>query len=257
MSLTSTYTPRLHQRILDILLPARCISCAALVAENGTVCSVCWNKLTFITDPVCRMCGLPFDFKIEGEALCGACTARPPKFTRARAALCYDEHTHPLITHFKYHDRLHYKNLLATWMLQAGEALLKQADMLVPVPLHRIRLFQRRYNQSAILAYALQNMWRARSGMTLPVRTDILIRSKHTPPQATLTRIQRRKNVRGAFITSPAKKHMLENKRILLIDDVMTTHATADACAAALRRAGAEEVMVLTLARTRPEENMV
>lgn len=248
---------------LDALLPPQCLSCAELVSEPGTLCADCWTGLRFIAAPHCRICGWPFeadphDLKsLAGEAsaesppadlICGACLREPPPFDRARAVLAYDDASRGLILGFKHADRTHAAPAFARWMARAGAELLPTADIIAPVPLHWSRLLARRYNQAALLANGLAKLTGKRS---VP---DLLIRRRRTPPQGRLSRSERLRNVAGAFAVRLARETDVRGRRIMLVDDVLTTGATVAACAIALRRAGAASIDVLSLARViRPE----
>ncbi|TWA71512.1 ComF family protein [Azospirillum brasilense] len=229
--------------ILDTLLPPRCLCCGGSVDRQGGLCAPCWNGLTFIAPPLCTCCGTPFDFALEGEPLCGACIAEPPLFACARAVLAYDDGSRPLVLGFKHGDRIHAAGAYGAWMARAGAELLADADLLAPVPLHRLRLFRRRYNQAALLAQA------AGRQAGRPVVPDLLVRRRSTPSQGGLDRSGRRRNVKGAFAVRPGLEPRVAGKRIVLVDDVLTTGATLSECARVLLRAGAERVDALTLAR--------
>jgi ComF family protein len=233
---------RLASSVIDILLPPRCLACGAAVTAAATLCADCWRGLTFLSAPCCACCGLPFEFDLGESALCGDCVRRQPAFDRARAALRYDDASRKLILGFKHGDRLHPAPAFGQWLKRAGADLIGDADLAVPVPLHWTRLFARRYNQAAILALAL----RAAGGP--PVAPDALIRTRRTRPQGKGNREARRRNVAAAFALKPGIA--VEDKRIVLIDDVFTTGATASECARLLKRRGAARVDVLTLART-------
>jgi ComF family protein len=230
---------------LDVVLPALCLLCRKPISAAGGLCPSCWGDLTFLGPPQCDRCGLPFPF--DQGPLCGECLRRAPAFSRARAVMHYDEHAKRLILRFKNADRIHAAPILATWLARAGAELLPEVDVLVPVPLHWRRLFRRRYNQSALLARALARQ----SGV--PWLPDTLRRVRATPTQGGLGARQRRLNVRGAFAVPPHCRARIAGKRALLIDDVLTTGATLDAAARALRRAGAADVFALALARVSKE----
>ena len=235
-------TPRRWRHIvLDALLPPRCLACTEAVDVPGRLCAACWADVDFITAPHCATCGLPFAFDEGAEAVCGACAAETPAFDRARAVLRYNGVARSLVLGFKYGDRTHAAPSFAGWIGRGGGALVDHAEVVTPVPLHRWRLFSRRYNQSALLAREI-----AHAG-GLDFAPDLLRRTRHTPSQGGLNRRQRLLNVRGAFTLRRGRS--VAGRRVLLIDDVMTTGATVNACAKALKRAGAETVDVLTLAR--------
>jgi ComF family protein len=230
-------------RLLDIVLPPRCLKCAATVDANGALCARCWSEVGFLAQPHCAACGLPFEFDLGADALCGACAREPPVFERARAAFRYEDASKDLILRFKHADRTDSAPAFARWMARAGAALLAEADLIAPVPLHWMRLFVRRYNQAALLTSALARL----SGK--PAVNDLLVRRRRAPSQGGLGAAARRRNVAGAFAVHPRHRDLVEDRRVLLVDDVLTTGATVSACAAVLLRAGARAVDVLTLAR--------
>lgn len=228
---------------LDALLPPQCLKCRAAVDRQGLLCPACWREVTWLAAPLCAACGFPFEHDEGPGALCGACTRARPVFDRARAAFAYDEGSKPLVLGFKHGDRIEGAPAYGRWLARAGAELLADADLIAPVPLHRWRLLRRRYNQAALLAQALS---RASGKPWLP---DLLARVKATRSQGGLGRAGRAENVRAAFAVRPKRRPAAEGRRILLVDDVYTTGATATACARALLRAGAAAVDVLTLAR--------
>lgn len=228
---------------VDALLPPRCLACGCVVERPGALCPDCWEAVDFIAPPLCAACGYPFAFAMEAEALCPECIRDRPAYDRARAVMTYDDASKRLLLGFKHGDRTDGAPAYAAWMARAGAALVAEADLILPVPLHWLRLFRRRYNQSALLAQALAR----RCG--LPVATGLLRRTRNTPPQGHLPRGARRRNVAGAFAAAPGARARLEGRRVLLIDDVLTTGATVEVCARLLKRQGAAAVDVLVLAR--------
>jgi ComF family protein len=228
---------------LDLMLPPRCLACHGAVARQGALCARCWSGLQFLGDPQCLSCGLPFDFDPGEPSRCGGCMRRPPPFDKARAALAYDEASRPLLLGFKHADRTHAAPPFGQWLARAALDLLGETEVIVPVPLHRWRLVRRRYNQAALLAHALG---RARG---LPVEADLLVRRRATPSQAGRSRLARQRNVQGAFAVRPGRGGAIRGRRVLLVDDVLTTGATVAECARVLNRAGAGAVDVVTLAR--------
>ncbi|MEO5375274.1 MAG: ComF family protein [Alphaproteobacteria bacterium] len=231
---------RAGRRALDLLLPPQCLACGSLVDEPGALCASCWTRIQFIVSPFCACCGLPFELDPGAEALCGACIRERPPFSRARAVMRYDDASKALILSFKHGDRTDSAPAFGRWLARAGADLLAGTEVLVPVPLHRWRLFTRRYNQAALLATEL-----GRIG-AVPVAPDVLARHRHTPPQSG-NRSDRAHNVRGAFVVT--RPDAVAGRAVLLIDDVFTTGATLAECARVLRAAGATRVDVLALAR--------
>jgi len=230
--------------LLNILFPPQCLNCDTLVPAQGTLCLPCWGQVQFITDPCCERCGLPFEFAYAQQGLCGACLRQPPSFARARAVMRYNEASRQLVLKLKFQDQTLLAGTLAAWMASAGRDLLEQSEVIVPVPLHYWRFVARRYNQSALLAQNIGRIGR------VPVAVDALRRVRHTVPQTGLTRNQRLENVRGVFKVAPRRGAKVRGKRVLLVDDVMTTRATIEECSKALLAGGAQAVHVLTLART-------
>jgi ComF family protein len=230
------------RRSLDVALPRLCPGCRDLVADDG-VCPACWSKLAFIAPPYCPRLGIPFAYDPGPGILSMQAIADPPAYQRARAAVRYDDTSRALVHAFKYGDRLDLAPLLGRWMARAGQELFTDADALVPVPLHWRRLWMRRFNQSAALAGAVSKI------TGIAVTHSALRRVKATPQQVGLSRAERASNVQGAFRVAPAARAKVAGRRLILIDDVLTSGATSGACARALLRAGAAQVDVLVLAR--------
>lgn len=226
---------------LDALLPPQCLCCGDLVGEPGALCPACWERIDFIAPPLCARCGAPFELDAGTAALCGGCVRQPPIFERARAVFVYDDPGKGLVLRFKHADRTDMAPSFARWMARAGAELLADADLITPVPLHWTRLLRRRFNQAALLANQLARL----SGR--PAAPRLLIRRRRTKPQGTMGRDERGRNVRGAFAVRDP--WAVAGRRVLLIDDVLTTGATLSECTRALLKAGACAVDVLTLAR--------
>jgi ComF family protein len=236
---------QLWQSAVATIAPPCCLMCRKPVMHHPAVCADCFTRITFIGSPRCGQCGTMLETGSTDDGTCGACLAEPPAFQRAMAACVYDEASQPLVTRLKYADAVHLAPLLAGWMLRHGEAMLAGADMLVPVPLHPSRLRSRMFNQSALLAEAIGKK------ALLPVRQAALLRQRATKPQAGLSKRARKKNVAGAFVPGNVP---VEGQCVVLVDDVLTTGATLNACARALLKAGAREVRVLVFARRMEEE---
>ncbi len=227
--------------MLNAVLPPQCLACNAAVDSPGNLCAGCFSTFTFITPPYCECCGVPLETPVIEDVFCGSCLRERPAFGQARAVFLYTDTSKHLVLKLKHGDRTDAAASLARWMQRAGASLIDGCDVILPVPLHRWRLLSRMYNQSALLANAL--------GRTTgkPVIPDALVRVKATPIQGGLDRAARRKNVARAFAVKNPKD--IEGKRMLLIDDVLTTGATASACAKTLLAAGAASVNVLVIAR--------
>ncbi len=242
----------LAARLLDLVFPPLCIKCRAPVSDAGHLCADCWLTVAFLDGPCCVRCGLPFEIDPGADTTCAACYARPPAFDCARAVMRYEETSSALILGFKRADRLELAPPFARWLERSGRLLLEEADLIVPVPLHPWRLWQRRFNQSAILAQALSE------SCGIPSDPLLLRRLRPTPSQGAMPSAKaRRRNVHGAFRVAPGSE-ALRGRNVLLVDDVMTTGATADACARALKRAGAAKVFALSLARVvRPQTDII
>lgn len=196
-----------------------------------------------MTGSLCARCGAPFEIDVDAGQVCGACLADPPAYDRARAAIEYGDATRDFVLALKHQGRRDGLATFGGWMASAGAQLLSEADLLVPVPLHYRRLVVRGFNQSVWLAAAVSRQ----SGV--PLGRDVLVRTRPTPSQAGLSADGRRRNVQGAFRVRPSRERRLKGRRVILLDDVLTTGATVEACARALKRSGAAEVDVLTLAR--------
>jgi ComF family protein len=227
---------------LDIALPTLCVACREPVAGEG-VCPDCWSKLAFIERPYCPRLGIPFVYDPGPDMLSMEAIANPPAYRRARAAVRYDEVAKVLVHALKYQDRTDLAPTMGRWMGRAGRNLLEEADVLIPVPLHWRRGWSRRYNQSGALARIIAH----HSGV--PVAPDALRRVRPTQQQVGLSRTDRARNVQGAFKVAPDRTAHVQGRRVVLIDDVLTSGATVDACARALLRARAAQVDVLVFAR--------
>jgi ComF family protein len=229
-----------------LIYPPTCAACGEATGAAHALCPRCWSGLSFITRPYCERLGTPFAVDLGGPLISPAAMADPPVFARARAVAGYDDIARELIHRLKYGDRLELAKTMGAMMALAGRELLADADLIIPVPLHRFRLWSRRFNQAATLADVLAQ----RSGLT--VDATALRRVRRTRPQVGLSRNERAENLQGALRVAPSAKPRLEGKRVLLVDDVLTTGATANAAARALLRGGASAVDLITFARVIP-----
>ena len=228
--------------IADVALPQLCPACRTPVDGAG-LCAACWSKLSFIAPPYCERLGTPFPFDGGPGLLSLEAIADPPAYNRARAAVRYDDVSSKLVHALKYADRLDLAPTMGRWMANAGRALLVEADALVPVPLHWRRQWARRCNQSALLAEVISK------AEGPPVAHGALKRIKATPQQVGLDKSGRAQNVQGAFRVPADGKAEVAGRKLVLIDDVLTSGTTSDACARALLRGGAAAVDVLVFAR--------
>jgi ComF family protein len=238
---------RFGRRALDLLLPPQCLGCGVEITAADGLCPECWNGLRLLAPPWCRCCGFPLPHASTEAPLCARCAAHALAFDHGRSALQYDSNSSRLILGFKRGGRLDGVGLFARWMVQPGEELLADTDLILPVPLHRWRLLRRGFNQSAVLAQRIASQ----TGRVWA--TAILQRHRATASQQGLTAAERERNITsGAFRVSCPER--VAGARVVLVDDVMTTGNTLAACVAVLRRAGAERVDVLTLARVVRDE---
>ncbi|MBV9881497.1 MAG: ComF family protein [Sphingomonadaceae bacterium] len=227
--------------ILDFALPPRCPGCGAITDAPHNFCLACWSGMTFLGEPCCARCALPFAYGEAAEVICGRCMAEPPSFDRLRAAVAYGDISRAVVLKLKYGGRPGVAETMARFMARHLDGA--GAPLLAPVPLHRWRIWRRGYNQAALIAGALAK----RAG--LEARLDLLERAKATPVLRGMNPRQRGEAVRGAFRVNPRHKAALKGRAVILVDDVYTSGATANACARILKRAGAARVDVLCWAR--------
>jgi ComF family protein len=233
---------KMGRRAIDLVLPPLCLGCRTRIMEHDALCPTCWRQIDFIRSPLCDRLGVPMPFDIGGPMLSAAATADPPEFDRARVVARYDGLMRILIHDFKFNDSHNARRLFGRWLTEAGAELISSADLLVPVPLARWRLLGRRFNQAQILAAETARLARK------PVNAFALVRTRSTAHQVGLSRQQRQRNVAAVFRVPAHELPNVSGKAILLVDDVITSGATASAAAAALKRVGARRVDVLALA---------
>ena len=226
--------------LLDLIFPPMTLDSDAR-AFTGGLSAETWSRIKFISDPACMGCGIPFEY--DPGARCAACLAKPRAFDAARAACLYDETSRDPILKLKHADRVDLAPMLARWISRAAVELIEEADAIAPVPLHPLRLLGRRYNQAAEIARPLAAM------TGTPYLPDALVRRRATASQGGKSGSGRRRNVAGAFDVPARRRRHVEGLRILLIDDVLTTGATAEGCARALKAAGAARVDLAVVAR--------
>jgi ComF family protein len=234
----------LLRSVLDFALPPRCGGCGTIVGEVDSFCADCWRQLEFLGDAGCSRCGLPL--KVTDAEICAACLAKPPRLDRIRSAVAYDEISRSIALRLKYASKVALARTMSRYMRSLIGEMPANA-VLVPVPLHRSRLWRRGFNQSAIVARELSR------STGLPVAVDALRRVRRTPPLKGMGTNQRRRTVAGAFRANPGAE--LRGRTVVLVDDVLTTGSTANACARVLKRAGATRVELISWARVvRPSQ---
>ena len=234
---------RIGNALAGLVYPPSCIGCGGGTGEPHTLCGKCWAGIRFIERPYCERLGAPFAVDLGMPLVSPAAIADPPVFARARAVARYDDTARKLVHRLKYSDRLDLARALGAMMARAGAELAGEADVVIPVPLHRLRLWWRRFNQSMELAHIVAETHGK------PCDPFLLERVKRTSPQVGLSRNQRAENLQGAFKVPESARPRLKGKRVLLLDDVLTTGATANAASRALIRGGASAVDVLAFAR--------
>ena len=228
-----------REAIIDAIMPSRCINCSVRTGHDMLLCADCWSKLEFIEPPYCRLSGVPFAYDPGEGIVSAAALADPPLWERARAATCFNDMSRRLIHMAKYYDRHEAALLMAEMMTRAGRHLVGDDTIIIPVPLHRYRLWKRRYNQSAILA----RRFAENTGASF--RPELLVRQRSTRQQVGLKTRERRRNVKGAFQVPDEVASELFGAHVILIDDVITTGATLAACTAALKNVTCKQVDVL------------
>jgi ComF family protein len=228
---------------IDLLWPPVCPACDTSVQDAARLCVDCWEAMTFIGPPQCVCCGLPLPDAFDDETMCGECMRARPPFDQARSACVYDEASRAMILPFKHADRTDLLPAIMNLLQRPVGPLLVQADLVAPVPLHWTRLFSRRYNQAALISNRLGKQGK------IPSVPDLVVRKKRTPSQGGKSKRGRQRNVKGAFRVPQRFRPAIRDKRVLLVDDVMTTGATVSEVSRVLLRAGAGNVDVITFAR--------
>lgn len=240
-----TSVKRFLHALLDVILPPICHICHAFIPNAGElhICPACRERLPLVSSPLCPVCGISFT-GTGGDHCCGACLTHPPHFDTARSHFLYEGAIRDLIHSFKYNKQTHLRYPLALLALEGVNSFLTDHNphLIVPVPLHRSRLRQRGFNQAVLLGSVLSKK------LSIPMLPDVLSKIRPTEPQLKLSAAERRINVKGAFTVKTA--NAVAGKRILLLDDVMTTGSTMNECAKELKKAGAEAVIAATVART-------
>jgi len=250
LALAALRSRRWLRAAADVVMPPLTLDQgrSAQPVQGGGLSAEAWGRITFLETPVCDRCGLALEYDAGSGASCAACARQAFAFDRARAAVLYDAHSRDLVLKLKHADQTELAGLFAAWLARAGRDLWEEADGLVPVPLHPWRMMSRRFNQAAEIARPLARLTGVRF---LP---GVLVRRRATQSQAEKSASARRRNVAGAFACPRRAWPLVEGKRLVLIDDVLTTGATADACARVLRAAGAARIDVAAVAKVKDEQ---
>ena len=228
---------------LNVIFPARCIACGAMIIDTVKICADCWHKIDFISQQCCKKCGIAFEYDLGVGAVCLSCETMQVAYSKAIFLFKYNEIGKRIIHKLKYYDHTYLAKYLANTAFRVIKSNFSNCDVVIPVPLHRKRLMSRLYNQSALISKELAKL------MCIDFGCNALLKVRHTVPQTALTKLQREKNVKNSFIANPSQKYLFLNKNALLVDDVMTTGSTIKECSKVLIEAGCKEVFVFTLAR--------
>ena len=220
----------------NLCFPLTCCSCGEFIDTEG-LCANCWKKIKWISDPKCKICGLPFEIEVDG--ICPSCLREKPYFDKAISVFEYNDASKKIVLQFKNFDATYMSKILASWMYRAAQAEFIKAEAIIPVPIHFWKRLKRKYNQSELLAQELSEMSK------VSYKPNVLKKVKRTHSQEGLNKKQRLTNLSGSF----GMKENLYEKHIILVDDVFTTGATANECAKILKKHGAQYVTVLTIAR--------
>jgi ComF family protein len=234
---------KFFKKITELLFPNQCLYCNHLIGQEGAFCNSCWQKLQFITDPKCNICSHPFEFQITDNLTCAKCLNNKPSYDKVITLFRYNQIIKKVIGDFKYYDNTFLSKKLAQNLINKHSPELSEIDLIIAIPLHKKRLRKRKFNQAILIGKEVSKVLNKR------FINDLLLRIKNTTAQAGLRKKQREKNLQGAFALNKKYQEMIKSKKILLVDDVMTTGTTLENCAKILKKFGAKEVTVLVIAK--------
>ena len=238
---------KILKNFVNLIFPAKCISCGKIIEEYDTLCKDCWNKIKFIEKPFCNKCSTPLENKISDDDLCANCLKNQNLFIKARSAVIYNNESSKIIFKYKFYDKINMKKFMAKAMLNASKDIINNIDVLIPVPLHKKRLIFRRYNQALFLAKEIAKL------SNKSFICDFLEKKKHTIPQAKLKQAERLKNLKDKFSINFKYLKEIEkykNLNFAIIDDVMTTGSTINECRKVMNENGIKNVYAITFAKT-------
>jgi len=234
------------KKIVEIFFPSHCLACEKIVSKEALFCSDCWPKLQFITDPKCKICSYPFEVEISHmQPLCSKCLMKKPSYDKSIVIFRYNRFIKKIIGNLKYRDQTFLAKKFAKILCEKIRNDIAAYDLIVATPLHQKRLRKRKFNQAVLLCRELLKFFPEKKFIP-----DFLVRVKNTKPQVELRKKEREKNLKRAFLVNKKYREEARGKKILLLDDVMTSGATVENCAKELKRRGAKEVVVLAIAKT-------
>lgn len=234
------YIKRFFYSLKDLCFPLICCNCGEYVESKG-LCADCWKQIKWISEPKCLNCGIPFEINVQ--KICEHCLKKKPAFDNAVSVFEYNDFSKNMILKFKYNDATYMSEQFSSWMYRVCELDIKNANFIIPVPIHFVKRLKRKYNQSELLAKEISE----KSGIKYEPR--ILKKIKNTLAQEGLSKVHRQKNIKGTFEVDKKYVHLLDKKTIVIVDDVLTTGATVNECAKMLKKCGVEKIIVITLAR--------
>ena len=242
---------KILKKIIEIFFPSHCLYCEKIITRDGLFCADCWSKLQFISEPKCTICSYPFEIEITHRAanlLCSNCIIKKPPYDKSITIFRYNKLIKKIISDLKYRDQTFLAKKFSKILFDKIKTEIGDYDFILAVPLHQKRLRKRKFNQAILLCRALFK--HCKNYQKIKFYADFLCRTKNTIPQVELRKKQRQKNLKNVFIVNKKYKNSVSGKNFLLIDDVMTTGATLENCALALKKLGAEKITVLTIAKT-------
>lgn len=234
----------LMNKLFNIILPNSCIKCEKTIDEKGIFCLDCFNQLKFITNPKCKLCSDPFIFSVEGSEICANCLTEKPYYDSSIAIIKYDRFSKEIIFKLKYHDQTLIAKKIANLIHSLNKNIIEDFDIIIPVPIHKSKLARRKFNQSALISKNI-----AKTNKKISFIPDLLIKTRNTSTQTQLNKTARYNNIKGSIEINNKLKSKIQNKKIILLDDVITTGATINYCSKILRKYQPKEIIVISFAK--------